>query len=86
MKKKSVKCKEVFNYICDNLDERIDSAQCSEIRGHLDRCPNCKAYLDSLRKTILLYQVYPQSRIHRTTRERLHSVLKIHLLSSKRVK
>jgi len=86
MKNKSVRCKEVFNHICDHLDERIDSPQCREIRGHLDRCPNCMAYLDSLKKTILLYRAYSEPRLPEKTRKRLHSVLKLQMPSIKRVK
>jgi predicted anti-sigma-YlaC factor YlaD len=86
MKKKSVKCREVFNYICDNLDERMDSPQCRAIHSHLARCPNCLAYLDSLKKTIHLYRAYPESRLPEKARKKLHAQLKVRLSSMRDVK
>jgi anti-sigma factor RsiW len=86
MKKKAVTCKEVFNHICENLDEKINSPQCREIRRHLDRCPNCVAYLDSLKKTIRLYRGYPQPRLPEKARKNLHTQLKVQLSSIGHVK
>jgi RNA polymerase sigma-70 factor (ECF subfamily) len=86
MKKKRVTCKEVFNHICENLDEKINSPQCREIRRHLDRCPNCVAYLDSLKKTIRLYRAFPQPRLPMKARKKLHAQLKVQLSSTTRVK
>jgi predicted anti-sigma-YlaC factor YlaD len=86
MKKKHVTCKEVFNYICENLDEKINSPQCREIRRHLDSCPNCVAYLDSLKKTIRLYRAYPQPRFAGKARKKLHAQLKVQLSSIGHVK
>jgi anti-sigma factor RsiW len=86
MKKKPVTCKEVFNHICENLDEKINSPQCREIRRHLDRCPNCVAYLDSLKKTIRLYRAYPQPRLPGRARKKLHAQLKVQLSSIRHVR
>jgi RNA polymerase sigma-70 factor (ECF subfamily) len=86
MKKKPVTCKEVFNHICENLDEKMDSPRCREIRRHLDRCPNCVAYLDSLKKTIRLYRAYPQPRLPEKARKKFRTELKAQLSSIQRVK
>jgi RNA polymerase sigma-70 factor (ECF subfamily) len=86
MKNKPVTCKEVFNHICENLDEKIDSPQCREIRRHLDRCPSCVAYLDSLKKTIRLYRAYPPPRLPQKARKKLHAQLKAQLSSIGQVK
>jgi len=51
-----MKCKGVYQYICENLDADMNSAKCRTIKKHLDSCPDCSAYLDSLKKTILLYR------------------------------
>lgn len=56
MKKHRVRCGNVVRYICDNLDEGLNSRRCREIRRHLKNCPNCTAYLDSLKKTVSLYK------------------------------
>lgn len=52
-------CRQVYQHICDHLDEDLSSARCRQIRHHLEECPDCKAYLDSLKKTIVLYRAAP---------------------------
>lgn len=49
-------CRKTYRYICDNLDERLDSPRCRQIRQHLEKCPNCRAYLDSIKKTVAIYR------------------------------
>ena len=51
-----MKCKGAYKYICENLDADMKSPKCRAIKKHLDACPDCAAYLDSLKKTILLYK------------------------------
>jgi len=52
-------CRHVYQHICDHLDEDLSSARCRRIRQHLEACPDCAAYLDSLKRTILLYRSAP---------------------------
>jgi|WetSurMetagenome_2_1015567.scaffolds.fasta_scaffold774266_2 anti-sigma factor RsiW len=54
-----MKCDKVYLYICDNLDEDINSERCRQIKQHLAECPNCSSYLNSLKKTIALYRTLP---------------------------
>ena len=77
MKNKTVSCKQMYTHICDNLDQDIDSPQCREIKRHLDDCPNCVAYLDSLKKTIILYREYPNPKALKSIRREILSKLKI---------
>ncbi|MBI5474742.1 MAG: hypothetical protein HY961_20575 [Ignavibacteriae bacterium] len=51
-----MKCEGVYKYICENLDANMKSARCRAIKKHIDSCPDCSAYLDSLKKTIMLYK------------------------------
>ena len=51
-----MKCKNIYHHICENLDADINSPKCKAIKKHLDECPDCSAYLDSLKKTIVLYR------------------------------
>jgi hypothetical protein len=41
------------------LDADLNSQKCREIKGHIKRCKNCTAYLDSFKKMIYLYRTYP---------------------------
>jgi anti-sigma factor RsiW len=81
--KKTAKCREVFRYICENLDDDLDSPECREIKRHLDGCPNCLAYLDSLKKTVMLYQAFPHPRLTKKARKRIHSGLRQSVMSTR---
>jgi len=60
MNKHSTKVhRSVFRYICQNLDQDLDSPKCRAIRKHLTGCADCMTYLDSLKKTIALYKNSP---------------------------
>ncbi len=58
MKKNKVSCKEVMNHICDNLGEELNSPKCAAIKKHLDECPDCIQYFNSVEKTIEFYKLY----------------------------
>ena len=77
MKKKIVRCHDVLDHICEELDTKLSSAKCRELKRHLERCPNCTAYLDSLRKTITLYGSSPNPRLPQKVRKQLFAVLKL---------
>jgi predicted anti-sigma-YlaC factor YlaD len=77
MKKKTMRCPEVLEHICEELDAQISSAKCREIKRHLQECPNCTAYLDSLKKTIRLYKTYPARKVPQKARKELFSVLNL---------
>lgn len=62
MKKTDIKCTDVFSHICDKLDQDLDSPKCRRIKKHLEECPNCSAYLESLKRTISLYRAYPTTK------------------------
>ena len=78
MKKKIAHCSDVLDHICEELDTKLSTAQCRELRRHLAKCPNCTAYLDSLKKTILLYQWYPDPHTPDRLRQELFAILRLH--------
>ncbi|NIQ06737.1 MAG: hypothetical protein GWO20_13715 [Candidatus Korarchaeota archaeon] len=50
--------KERILNICTELGEDMDSPNCKAVREYVKSCPNCEAFVDSVKKTIKLYQVY----------------------------
>ncbi len=66
-----MKCSNVFRHICDNLDNKLRTKRCREIRLHLKSCPDCKAYLASLKCTVTLYRSLPSPRLSRAAHDRL---------------
>jgi predicted anti-sigma-YlaC factor YlaD len=77
MKKKRLTCKETAEYICVELDEKINSPKCREIKEHLKNCPNCTSYLDSLKKTVGLYRKYSAPKLSAKCRKELFTKLKL---------
>ncbi len=75
--KHSALCREVARHIQNQLDAELLSPACREIRKHLRRCPNCTAYLDSLKKTALLYKRYPDPDVPARMREKLLAILEV---------
>jgi predicted anti-sigma-YlaC factor YlaD len=72
---KKPKCSDVFKHICDKLDKDLNSTECRAIKKHLDDCPDCTVYMNSLKKTIELYRAYPEPRLTKSRRNRLLSVI-----------
>jgi len=77
MKKKTVHCPDVLNHICEELDTKLTTAQCRELKRHLAKCPNCTAYLDSLKTTIKLYSSTPSKHPPQELRKQLFATLKL---------
>ena len=58
MKPKKVDCKEVMNHICDSLGEDLNSPKCTDIKSHLESCPSCQKYFESVDSTVKFYKKY----------------------------
>ena len=71
-----MKCSDVYRHICDNLDQRLGTRRCAEIKRHLGACPDCRAYLDSLKATVRLYRSLPSPPLPKGAHERLISALR----------
>lgn len=72
-----MKCSEVAKHVQEHLDYRLSQAEHRKLKEHLDNCPNCTVYLDSLKKTVRLYRQYPDPKIPNKVRKKLHAVLKL---------
>jgi len=68
-------CRDAYRYVCDNLDQNLDSPRCREIRRHLESCPDCMAYLDSVKKTVSFYHAMPAPKVPRGTHKLLLQAL-----------
>jgi predicted anti-sigma-YlaC factor YlaD len=56
-------CTEAYRFICDNLDQDLNSPRCRRIRSHLAGCTECRTLLDSVKKTVRLYRMMPVPRV-----------------------
>jgi len=51
-----VDCNEVLEQLADYLDEEAREELCHAIEQHLAHCHDCQIQVDTLKKTIVLYQ------------------------------
>jgi anti-sigma factor (TIGR02949 family) len=50
-------CTQLLDYLSEYLDDELEDEQlCAEIESHLESCKNCRVVVDTLKKTISLYQ------------------------------
>jgi len=70
-----LRCTEVAKYVCENLDEHLNSRKCLAIKKHLQTCPKCSAQLDSLKKTVFLYKNCPTPGLSAHDHEKLMATL-----------
>jgi predicted anti-sigma-YlaC factor YlaD len=49
-------CQEFLNQVSDYLDNVLDPKTCEKLESHLIECSNCRVFVDTLKKTVYLYQ------------------------------
>lgn len=54
----SERCKEIFAILSEYLDMELTPDSCRELESHLEGCPPCIDFLESLRKSINLCREY----------------------------
>ena len=73
---KPVRCSEAAKYVCENLDEHLNSRKCQQIKRHLEVCQTCTKSLSELKKIISFYKKSlvpkPQSDINKRLAEMLY--------------
>ena len=74
---KTAACSEVVRHVGGDLNELFAGDVYVRLRRHLDQCPNCDVYIDSLKKVALLYRRYPDPRLKHKLRKRLHRIVSL---------
>jgi len=54
-------CRYFLDSLSDYIDGSLGEAFCAEIEQHMGGCENCRVVVDTLRKTVYLYQVTAES-------------------------
>lgn len=68
-------CNETLEQLADYLDDDARAELCRAIEEHLSRCKDCKLHVDTIRKTITLYQADREVQLPATVSARLESAL-----------
>ena len=58
MKKLEITCKMVMDHLCDNLGEDLNSPKCVDIKVHLESCPSCQKFFNTINSTVEFYKKY----------------------------
>jgi anti-sigma factor RsiW len=65
-------CKQILSSLSDYIDGELQTDLCAEIEEHIKDCDNCHVVVNTLRKTIELYErTQPPSDLPAPIRERL---------------
>jgi len=73
-------CHHLLEELGAYLDGDAAAATCAEIERHLAECENCRAVVDTLRKTITLYRELPPPELSEAARARLYKRLDLSAL------
>jgi anti-sigma factor RsiW len=68
-------CRHLLGDLSDYIDGDVSDEMCAEIERHLAECADCRAVVDTLRKTVLLYRELPQPDLPSDARQRLYKSL-----------
>ena len=70
-------CKPFMERLCDALSEDLSSPLCQELQDHLKQCPDCSLQVDTIKRTVELYQALPLKKVPGEVKERLWARLKL---------
>ncbi|MGH7450224.1 MAG: anti-sigma factor family protein [bacterium] len=75
----------ILKNVCEFIDGELDEATCEELKKHIAACPSCKIYVDSVRKTIVLYQEKDAPKeMPAASRQRLYATIALKLKNKKK--
>ena len=69
-------CKDMLTDLSDYIDGSAEEALCQEIEQHMEDCPDCQIFVDTLEKTIYLYRQQDEAlSLPEGSRSRLYQAL-----------
>jgi len=70
-------CKSLLGSLSDYVDGTAQEEICRELERHLADCENCRIVVDTLKKTVYLYQANADTDLPVAVRERLFKRLNL---------
>lgn len=71
-------CRHLLGSLSDYIDGSLEDSLCDEIERHLAECQDCRIVVDTLHKTVSLYQdMVQQSDVPEGVRQRLFTRLNL---------
>jgi len=76
--KKNIKHEKILQQICDFMGEDLDAPACKEVAEHIEKCPSCKIYLDTVKKTVILCRKLEENKkLPKDVNQRLCKILNL---------
>ena len=74
---KKLSCREILEKLSEYIDQEIDPSVCDEIEAHMAGCSPCIAFLNSLKKTVKLYnKTGEEVKVPEEAHKKLHAFLR----------
>ena len=70
-------CRNLLSQLSDYIDGELEETLCAEIEQHMADCPDCRAVVNTLEKTIELYRNTERAEVPIDVQSRLYKVLKL---------
>lgn len=68
-------CRHLLEPLSDYISGEAAETLCAEIEAHMAECENCRVMVDTLKKTILMYQSTRTDKLPGDVRRRLYQKL-----------
>ena len=76
-RKGNEECLHLLGDLSDYLDDEASSEICAEIEDHMASCEDCRVVVDTLGKTVILYQTLHQPELPEGVWHRLYKALEL---------
>ena len=70
-------CRSLLNQLSDYIDGELEESLCAEIEQHMAGCPDCRAVVNTLEKTVELYRTTGRAKVPADVQTRLYKILKL---------
>jgi len=51
-------CQDVFARLSELLDRELPAGTCEDLERHIENCPPCVEFVESLKKSVVLHRTY----------------------------
>jgi hypothetical protein len=70
-------CLRMLGVLSDYLDRREKIRLCRRVEEHLKECPECRMYVDTLKKTVVLYRSLGDEKVPGPVQKRLFKTIRL---------
>lgn len=70
-------CMRMLSVLSDHLDRNGKRRLCKRIEEHLKECPECRMYVDTMRKTVVLYRSLGDEKVPAPVERRLFRTIRL---------